>query len=196
MASNTYITTYSPAGYSLAANTNLYITSTGGFGPTGIYAAFSTITTEGRVNGGAKADGVEFNNGGSLKNGSLTYGSALVEGRYGILFGAAGSVTNFGSIEGISSFYGSGDGVSLLDGGGVTNGLANDRTALIEGYQGVYADGAAGSRRQFRNHRRRKQCLRGQVESRRRGDQRERRRHRSPDGERGRRLSQWWRRRH
>ncbi|MBA3811821.1 MAG: hypothetical protein H0X27_09330, partial [Caulobacteraceae bacterium] len=71
--------------------------------------------------------------------------TALVEGYAGVrIAGAAGTVTNFGTIRGVgASAYE--NALDLAAGGVVTNGAATDHAALIEGYAGVQILGAAGT---------------------------------------------------
>ena len=80
-------------------------------------------------------DAVELKDGGSVVN---TVKGALIQGHNGIdIFGAAGSVTNAGTIAGTGYFD---VGVSLFAGGCVAN------TGLIQGGRvGVYIGGAAGT---------------------------------------------------
>jgi len=88
-----------------------------------------------------QADAVLLRDGGSLVNGANGDRGALVEGYYNgvTVKGAAGAITNFGTVEGRSS-----SGVSLVAGGSVINGSFNDTAALIEGVTGIDL-GAAGS---------------------------------------------------
>ncbi|HXV01046.1 MAG TPA: hypothetical protein VG166_11155 [Caulobacteraceae bacterium] len=79
------------------------------------------------------SQGVYLGGGGSVTNGSATATVALIEANAGVhIIGAAGTVTNFGTVEGRS-----GAGVFLAAGGTVTNGGGVDRTATIEGSYGV-----------------------------------------------------------
>jgi hypothetical protein len=89
--------------------------------------------------------GVHLMHGGSLTNGSSADTTALVRGdNLGVIVaGAAGTVTNFGTILGgaISKTFTAG--IELLDGGRVTNGSPQDTEALIRGNRAVVIGGAA-----------------------------------------------------
>jgi hypothetical protein len=88
-----------------------------------------------------------LNDGGSVTNGGAGDRTALIQGYQGVyITQAPGAVANFGTIEALLS---SGSmfaryGVGLGDGGSVANGAANDRAALIQGYGGVFVNGAGG----------------------------------------------------
>ena len=107
-----------------------------------VRGAAGTVTNFGAIESTqAQADAVLLADGGSLVNGAGGDRGALVEGYYhGVtVSGAAGSITNFGTIEGRSS-----SGVSLVAGGAVTNGDFADTSAVIEGLTGIDL-GAAGA---------------------------------------------------
>jgi len=98
-----------------------------------IIDAAATVHNFGTVQGAA--DGVYLQKGGTATNGSLTDLAALIGGGSGVASeGAAASLANFGAIEGAGQ---GGFGAHLFAGGDVTNGAANDRTALIFGATGV-----------------------------------------------------------
>jgi hypothetical protein len=83
-------------------------------------------------------DGVDLYSGGTLTNGSVTDAKALVEGTDGLYAHSVASVTNFGTVHGLglgAAFAG----MSLYDGGSVTNGGLTDTEALIDGYNGFVA---------------------------------------------------------
>jgi hypothetical protein len=147
MATYKFISTYYAGGYSIAANTNLYITGTGGIGGAGLSSVFNTtITNDGRISGSLEIDGVRLYAGGRLTNGSSTYTNALIRGQFGVLaLNAPVSVTNYGTIQGVHAGFTAGDGLYLGDGGGLVNGGTEDRTALVEGTAGVVINGASGA---------------------------------------------------
>jgi hypothetical protein len=89
---------------------------------------------------GAFAFGVALA-GGTVVNGSATDHKALIEGYKGVgSYEGAATVTNAGTIRALG---GSGDfGVSLTDGGSLTNGAVNNTTALVQGYGGAKLEGA------------------------------------------------------
>jgi hypothetical protein len=82
--------------------------------------------------------------GGAVTNGSASDKSALIQGYSGVVMGAAATVTNYGTVDGVgvSAYL---EGVSLAAGGTVINGSGTDRTALIEGAVGVSVSGAPGT---------------------------------------------------
>ena len=101
----------------------------------------ATVTNFGVIDGAGAAHnayGVRLVNGGGLTNGTAVDHSALVEGYTGVsvLGGAAGTVVNFGTIQG-DGVSGGERGLYLKAGGTVTNGGAGDTAALIEGASGV-----------------------------------------------------------
>ncbi len=84
--------------------------------------------------------GVYLKQGGSVKNGQTDFTSASIAGltRGVDIAGARGIVTNFGRIAGATDNDLGSIGVSLSDGGIVTNGAASSTAASISGYeQGV-----------------------------------------------------------
>ena len=141
MMSTKVISSYYPHGYSIAQGNNLYITSTGSVGYFGVYAGYNaTITNEGSVSGALRFEGIVMAAGGLITNGSTTNTGAEIKAFVGVLMKyVSGSVTNFGLIEGVDSFYGFGDGIELNAGGVVRNGSVASRSAVIEGAAGVSA---------------------------------------------------------
>ncbi len=96
--------------------------------------------------------GVYLKAGGSVANGAPGATGARIAGYSGIVIkGAAGTVTNDGTITGADSHFEPqrgrhGDGVYLTAGGSVTNGGTGATAALISGYGGgVSVSGAAGT---------------------------------------------------
>ena len=78
--------------------------------------------------------------GGSVTNGSAGNTGALITGGSGVaITNGAGTVTNFGKIDGefAYSVNSLGYGVYINYGGSLANGSALDRTALVQGYTGV-----------------------------------------------------------
>ena len=107
----------------------------------GTVTNFGAILSFGVYQGDA---GVDMAAGGSLTNGTTRDLGATINGYSGVLlYGAGGTVTNYGSISGLGASLDD-YGVALTAGGTVNNGAATDRTALIEGAQGVFISGAAG----------------------------------------------------
>ena len=97
-----------------------------------------------RANGTQTGGGAVLTNGGSVVNGSATDRTAEITGAIGVgIIGLAGTVSNFGTIDGryMGTVF-SAAGVYLAAGGKVTNGSASDATAAIEG--GREGVGAAG----------------------------------------------------
>jgi len=108
----------------------------------------STVFNFGSIEGGDSpiggTEGVVLDTGGSVTNGSATDRVALIEGFDGIyVAGAAGAVTNFATILGKGGA--GGVGVDLTDGGSLTNGAINDKSALVEGFEGAELVGAGSS---------------------------------------------------
>ncbi|MEO8926171.1 MAG: hypothetical protein ABI306_03315 [Caulobacteraceae bacterium] len=107
----------------------------------------ATVTNFGAIRGlavGRGAHGLRLQNGGVVVNGAAGDPIASIEGYTGVaILGAAGTVTNFGTVRGDGAenleF-----GVNLRAGGGVYNGGASDRSALIVGYGGVKIAGVPG----------------------------------------------------
>jgi fibronectin-binding autotransporter adhesin len=89
--------------------------------------------------------GVYALGGGAITNGGPGDTTALIEGYTGVKAplegGPATTVVNFGSIVGAGAFGEAG--IYLGGGGSVTNGSANDHSALVSGYGGVIAHSAA-----------------------------------------------------
>ena len=93
---------------------------------------------------GTNSEGVELTEGGRVVNGSAADTAALISGgRLGVLIkGAAGAVSNFGTITNSASAHVA---VALTAGGTVTNGSNASSAALIAGLGGgVYVSGGAG----------------------------------------------------
>jgi hypothetical protein len=88
--------------------------------------------------------GVEIAGGGFVTNGAATDRGALIQGYDGVYLSAGGGVRNFGTIEGEGQTYKLA-GVRIVDGGYVTNGSDEDRSALIEGYNGVLISAGTGT---------------------------------------------------
>ncbi|HLY59040.1 MAG TPA: hypothetical protein VKS60_25990, partial [Stellaceae bacterium] len=135
----------------------------------GLSSAFATVTftasavvdaTGNAVHGGAAnaytlfndgsivgaANGIYFEGGAAVTNGSTSVTDALIKGGEGIrIAGAAGAVANFATIQ--ATIYA---GVDLLQGGTVINGAAGSTKALIEGAQsGISIGGSAGTVENF-----------------------------------------------
>ncbi|MGI8839602.1 MAG: beta strand repeat-containing protein [Caulobacteraceae bacterium] len=109
-----------------------------GVAASGVGGGPATVMNYGTIRG--TVFGVDLGNGGTVSNGGATDHDALVQGLSGISIGnAAGSVVNFGTIRGLAV---GGAAISLATGGGVTNGGLGDRTALIEGGEGVVLSAA------------------------------------------------------
>jgi len=154
-----------------ASNTKALIT-----GPVGVLlqVGYGSVSNFGTIT--ATAEYLDFDSavyleaGGRVINGAAGSDNALVEGYHAIsIKGAAGFVTNFGTIEGESAEdykgavnlkdggtvenYGVilvrnadgnlGSAVSLYSGGEVINGSVSDTSAILEGSVGVYATGPA-----------------------------------------------------
>jgi hypothetical protein len=140
------ISSYYAGGYFIQKGNDLLITSTGTVGSPGVGAIYdTTITNHGSISGGEKVGAIGLYGGGMIINGSPTYTHAQISGLYGLVMKyVAGSVTNYGVIEGIHSIYGHGDGVDLDAGGVVRNGSVGSRSAVIDGKSGVSISGGAG----------------------------------------------------
>jgi hypothetical protein len=79
---------------------------------------------------------IQMSDGGVVTNGSSLSRAAVIEGYNGVIVqGAAGTVTNFGTIASLA--YGFSFPILLSKGGTVTNGSLRDQSALIEGGYGV-----------------------------------------------------------
>jgi hypothetical protein len=92
------------------------------------------------ANGGQYGStGVDLEAGGRVTNGATDDTAALIKGYEAGLSvgGAAGTITNFGTITALGE-HGRGYGVYLISGGQLTNGAAGDTAAVVEGvYDGV-----------------------------------------------------------
>ena len=100
-----------------------------------------TVINYGRIEGLAD-QGVLLAKGGHVVNGLGEDQSATIQGLEGVeIAGAAGTVTNFGSIIGDATS----SGVWLAKGGSVANGSATNGAALIEGYNGLFIAGVGAS---------------------------------------------------
>jgi len=95
-------------------------------------AAPSTLSNFGAIRGGA-GFGVVFSDGGALTNGSQSDVTATILGSHAVAFtgGIKASMANFGTITVGSSI--SGAGVTMLVGGTIANGSAQDAAATIYG---------------------------------------------------------------
>ena len=150
MMATKYISSYYGHGYSLSPGINLFITSKGSVGYDGVHSKYGgSITNEGLIISESRfSDGGLFlYDGGSVTNGSKTYGGGSIEGRSGVTVKSGyGLVTNFGFIEGVNSSYGFGDGVDLEAGGRVLNSNApkSQFDGVIEGDAGISVRGGAG----------------------------------------------------
>ena len=134
------ISTYVAAGYSLSsAYSRLVIRASGGIGGTGLLAdSYARIFNDGVVHGHRPSNGIVLNAGGFIQNGATNVTGALIEGPEGVFVtGAAGTVVNYGTIDGSSVNRARNAGIDLRYGGSVTNGGAGDTTALIEGPEGI-----------------------------------------------------------
>ena len=123
-------------------------------GAAGTISNYGTITAPGGEDN--FGDGIYLHHGGSIVNGSTSDTTALISGDGGLQMGiggkfyttimvtnAAGSVTNFGTIEPASDS--GGEDVILEDGGVVVNGPSGATGALITGLIDVAISGAAGT---------------------------------------------------
>jgi hypothetical protein len=140
-----HLSGYYPGGYTLSAHySKLVIEETAHVGGTGVDCpSAATLINQGSVYG--YGGGIYMEAGGSLINGSAKNTSASISSGFysgdGVLALGAATIANFGTIA--SGFYG--DGVALDAGGSITNGSVRDTTALIAGYDGVFALGAVAS---------------------------------------------------
>jgi hypothetical protein len=103
----------------------------------GAVTNFATIKSA-----GVASYGVNLGSG-SVTNGAANDTTALIEGYGGVRVSGAGSVVNFGAIEAVGLADINANGVFLETGASLTNGSSKDTSALIEGYNGVLAQGAA-----------------------------------------------------
>jgi hypothetical protein len=99
---------------------------------------FGTIeaTNSAGPGGAGSYDAVSLGEGGSMTNGAVNDTTALLSGYAGLFFLGSGASTNFGIIQATGGTFG--NGVTLGGGADLTNGAANDRSALIEGYTGAW----------------------------------------------------------
>jgi hypothetical protein len=133
--------------YNIGKGNNLYITISGTIGNFGINASYSTtIDNQGRISANAYHAGVQLHSGGTIINGSFATDAVIAGGQNAIdVFGAAGSIANFGEIYGFISYSGFGDGIDLLAGGRIVNGAVGDQHASIVGRQAIFVGGAGGT---------------------------------------------------
>ncbi len=115
------------------------------YGIAGDASAAWSIVNDGTINGSnvAAGRGIYLNQGGSVTNGSASYAAASITGGVqGVrIVGAAGTVTNAGTITGNN-----GPGIALQAGGEVTNGASGMVLARVQGsYNGVAIYGSAGT---------------------------------------------------
>jgi hypothetical protein len=137
-----YLHGHYPGGYYLSPSyTGLDVEATARVGGAGVYARFfTTIQNDGVINATtAQKSGIYLRAGGIVTNGSAIDTAALIEGSDGVFFAGVATIANFGTIEGGGSLPNMRSGVSLGQGGAITNGSAADTTALIEGFYGVSA---------------------------------------------------------
>ena len=133
----------------LTIATSGYVEGDGVTSPAAGLGAY-TIVNDGKVKTSGNA--VYLYSGGSLTNGALDLKTAQISGGIGVIVGEkAGTVANFGSIQGLGVSDGGaeGNGVVLSDGGTVTNGANSDTTATIAGAAAVAIYGLAGTIRNF-----------------------------------------------
>jgi hypothetical protein len=108
-------------------------------------SAVATISNSGTIlatgTGASPSYGVGMYGGGTLKNGSLTNSSALIEGYGGVRLTPSSVATNFGTILGAGDA--GGDGVYVGSGSSLTNGAAGHAGATVSGYLGVFANGGS-----------------------------------------------------
>ena len=118
-----------------------------GYGGILIQGAAGAVTNLGSIKAtGTNADAVYMTAGGTVSNGNASDTNASISGgRHGVFIkGAAGAVTNFGTI----SDSGAGAAVILFAGGNVTNGSAASTAALINaagGHTAIYVNYGAGT---------------------------------------------------
>jgi hypothetical protein len=107
----------------------------------GTVTNFGTITATSSQSGTA---GVSLQ-GGEMTNGAMTDRAAVVSGYTAVsVTGGSGTVTNFGTIEGLG-VAATQFGIHLGGGGEVTNGGGSDRSALIAGATAVLVAGGYGT---------------------------------------------------
>jgi hypothetical protein len=140
-----------PGGYFLNGATGRltgipgHITGSEGPAITGLTGGVSTVVNLGTIADTQFNVGIKLQAGGTITNGSPTDTSALLYGYFGVLvLGAAGTVSNFATIE--SNPTGGGAGISMSAGGVVTNGASGSTVALISGVtSGVKVSGVTGT---------------------------------------------------
>ena len=151
-AGTTTISGYATAAVALTpSNVELVVTPTGTLNVSNNYVAVygapgvaTTVVNEGMIKVTA-SNGVAFAVGGTLYNGNAFQTNAMiVDGNgNGVRFSplAAGTVVNFGTLEGTGTGYQTA-GIQLSDGGSVVNGSNADTAALVSGYRiGIVAIG-------------------------------------------------------
>jgi hypothetical protein len=116
-----------------------------GYGGISVPSGSGSVTNLGTIlSVGVKAasgDAIGLKDGGVVTNGTSGDTSALIEGDVNVIgiYGAAGTVANFGTIRGDGNPW---SGVYLQKSGSVTNGSGGDSTALIFGAFGVFLEAA------------------------------------------------------
>ena len=106
-----------------------------------IRGAGGTVNNFGTIFASFASQGAGVNiDSGSVTNGSASDTTALIQGYAGVGCVGAGSIVNFGQIQGFG-FYGA----VLFGGGSLMNGSASDSSATIEGYKGVALFAAAAT---------------------------------------------------
>ena len=116
-----------------------------------IQRGVGSVTNLGIISGtGSLGRGVVLQGGGSVVNGSSTnlVATIFASSRNAVYIGGTtgGSVVNYGTINSIGPANGASNGVFIQPGGTVTNGSANDTTALITATQdAVYLQGSQPS---------------------------------------------------
>ncbi len=157
MTAKTLTGTY-VSGYTMTLPvTDVIVASTGLVEGNGILSPWNghnayTVVNYGRVTASNLAIGVYLYSGGSVTNGAAAIRTAKITGGLGVIIGeAAGTVTNFGTIQGLGASSGGaeGNGVILVEGGTITNGTASDNTALISGATAIATYGRAGTINNF-----------------------------------------------
>jgi len=105
-----------------------------GYSGVAIAGGAGTVVNYGAIvgDGGSGSPAVGLAAGGRVLNGSGSDTTALISGVTGIDLGAAGTVANFGTVDGLSGY-----GAILRNAATLTNGNGTDRVALIEGAIGV-----------------------------------------------------------
>ncbi|HXU99705.1 MAG TPA: hypothetical protein VG166_04335 [Caulobacteraceae bacterium] len=136
------ISTSYPGGYTLSATySGLEVTNTGAIGGKGLtLSATAAVTNDGDIFSSVAALTAE--GGLTLVNGYVGHPDASIYGYSGLsAVGGSATISNFGLIIGHGA---KGFGVQLQDGGTLTNGAANDASAIIAGtLDGVFLQAAA-----------------------------------------------------